>query len=149
MGSGHKQTPGIATMTAPPMMAAQTVEPGSMQVEVAGPLPRIHATPVTVWLADYMPFDHALLSDSVSSRAGMEILRSDLRTILEKERSDAQWLLKRVMGCRSTGKEILRQMNEAIKDLGGTALVNELDKEEEERGEKEEEVPHSDAEEDW
>src|ERR1700753_1150887 len=48
MGTGPKQAPGIATMTAPPMMTAPTVEPGSMQVEVAGLLPRIHATPVTV-----------------------------------------------------------------------------------------------------
>ena len=76
-------------------------------------------------------------------------MRSDLRAILEKERSDAEWLLKRVMERRGAGKEILRRMNEAIEDLGGTALVNESDEEEEEEGEeKEDEVPHSDAEED-
>ncbi|KAF9779351.1 hypothetical protein BJ322DRAFT_1113707 [Thelephora terrestris] len=80
----------------------------------------------TVFFADLAPLGDAA-GGSGQSRFDLQLRRTELRSILRRERADANEIVARVEDRRLVGKEILAALNEAIIADGGEGVYEDSD----------------------
>jgi hypothetical protein len=80
----------------------------------------------TVFFADLAPLGNAA-GRSGQSRFDLQLRRTELRSILRRERADANEVVARVEDCRLVGKQILAALNEAIIADGGEGVYEDSD----------------------